>query len=60
MIRPIKVEVVYHDPKIYVFREILTEREMKRLKELGEPVVSAYVYIQCLLIIPYSPLFSRH
>ena len=39
VIRPIKLEVVYPDPKIYVFREILTDQEMKRLKDLGEPVL---------------------
>ena len=40
IIRPVKVEILYPDPKIYVLREIVTEREMERLKVLAAPKVS--------------------
>lgn len=39
MIQPVKVEIVYPDPKIYVFRDFLSEVEMERLKELAAPKV---------------------
>lgn len=40
MIRPVKVEVVYPDPSIYVLRDLLSDSEMERLKELAAPKVS--------------------
>ncbi len=39
MIQPVKVEIVHLDPKIYVLREILSEVETERLKELAAPKV---------------------
>jgi hypothetical protein len=40
VIRPAKVEVVYPDPKLYVLREVISEKEMARLRELAAPIVS--------------------
>lgn len=40
IIRPVKVEVMYPDPKIYVLREVISEKEMARLRELAAPIVS--------------------
>ena len=34
-----KVEVLHVDPDLYVFRDLLTEAEMDRLKELASPKV---------------------
>ncbi|CAI7999257.1 Prolyl 4-hydroxylase subunit alpha-2 [Geodia barretti] len=39
VIRPVKVEVVFHKPRIFMLRGILSEREMDRLKELAGPIV---------------------
>ncbi len=39
IIQPVKVEVVYLSPNIYILRDILSEKEMERLKELGGPAV---------------------
>ena len=38
-LRPAKVEVVYPRPKIFVFRDLLSESEMARLRELAQPLV---------------------
>lgn len=40
LIRPVKVEIVYPDPKLYILRDIISEREMARLRELAAPIVS--------------------
>ena len=45
VIRPAKVEVLYPDPKIYVLRELLSDVEMDRLKELAAPKVSEFAVI---------------
>ena len=53
IIRPAKIEVAYFEPKVYVLRDILTQREMARLKELGGPVVSGsslYMFIGILVV----------
>ncbi len=34
------MEVAYLDPRIYIMHDIISDREMERLKELGGPVVS--------------------
>ncbi|XP_064394086.1 prolyl 4-hydroxylase subunit alpha-2-like [Halichondria panicea] len=39
IIQPVKVEVVYLSPNIYILRDILSEKEMERLKELGGPAM---------------------
>ena len=39
ILRPVKVEVVFPRPKIFVFRDILSEQEMARLRELAQPLV---------------------
>lgn len=39
LLRPAKVEVVYPRPKIFVFRDLLSEREMARLRELAQPLL---------------------
>ena len=31
---------MYPDPKIYVLREVISEKEMARLRELAAPIVS--------------------
>ena len=43
MIQPVKVEVVYPDPKIYIIRDLLSDNEMNRLKELAAPKVSRII-----------------
>ncbi len=43
IIQPVKVEVVYLNPNIYMLRDILSEREMERLKELGGPAVRTWM-----------------
>lgn len=40
VIRPVKVEIVYPDPKLYVLRDIISEQEMARLRALAAPIVS--------------------
>jgi prolyl 4-hydroxylase len=40
VIQPVKVEVVFHKPRLYVLRDILSEREMARLKELAGPILN--------------------
>ena len=40
ILSPIKTELVFLRPKLYVFHDLLTEAEMDRLKELAEPRVS--------------------
>ncbi|XP_064393719.1 prolyl 4-hydroxylase subunit alpha-1-like isoform X2 [Halichondria panicea] len=40
IIQPVKVEVVYLDPRIYILRGIVSDREIERLKELGGPVLN--------------------
>ena len=61
MIRPVKVEVLYPDPKIYVFRDILNDHEIDRLKELATPKVSTYEYL-CMLgmagCVGFSNIYS--
>ena len=47
VIRPVKVEVMYPDPKIYVLREVISEKEMARLRELAAPIVSVCGYCTC-------------
>ena len=40
ILRPAKLEVVFLKPKIYIFRGIIYDEEMDRLKELAGPKVS--------------------
>ena len=39
ILRPVKVEVVFPRPRIVVFRDLLSEQEMARLRELAQPLV---------------------
>ena len=39
ILRPQKVEVAFPEPKIYIFRDSITEKEMSRLKDLARPMV---------------------
>lgn len=39
LLRPIKVEVVFPEPRIYMLRDVISEPEMARLKELAGPKV---------------------
>ena len=39
LLQPIKVELLYLNPKIYVFHDFLSDKEMDRLKELAGPKV---------------------
>ena len=45
MLSPIKTELVFLKPKLYVFHDLLSEAEMDRLKELAEPKVRTSVAI---------------
>lgn len=44
LLRPAKVEVVFPEPRIYMLRDVISEPEMARLKELAEPIVRRYCY----------------
>ena len=37
---PIKTEVAFLEPKIYIFHDLISDREIERLKELASPKVS--------------------
>ncbi|XP_013402652.1 prolyl 4-hydroxylase subunit alpha-1 [Lingula anatina] len=37
LLRPFKVEVLYHSPKIVMWHDVLSEVEMKKVKELATP-----------------------
>ena len=53
VLQPVKVEVLYPDPKIYVLRDFISEVEMARLKELAAPKVSIFTFIgmaRCTLL----------
>ena len=39
LLRPAKVEILFLEPRIYMLREVISEPEMARLKELAEPIV---------------------
>ena len=41
LLAPVKVEVVYPDPLIYVLHDVFTDAEMERLKVLAGPKVSS-------------------
>ncbi len=41
ILRPAKIEVVFPDPRLYMWRDAISEVEMARLKELAEPRVCA-------------------
>ena len=39
MIRPIKVEMVWRKPRIFIFRDLLSTAEANRIKEVATPRV---------------------
>ena len=49
VIRPAKIEVAHPEPKIYILRDIISEIEMNRLKELAAPIVSVCVCV-CVFV----------
>ena len=52
ILRPQKVEVAFPEPKIYIFRDSITEKQMSRLKALARPKVCLSVCMStCALCI---------
>lgn len=49
-IRPAKVERVFVKPEILIFRDILTETEMDKIKELASPRVMYYFRFILVLV----------
>lgn len=39
LLQPAKVEIAFPNPRIYIIRDIISETEMKRLKELAGPIL---------------------
>ena len=50
ILKPAKMEVVFPDPKLYMWRDALSEPEMSRLKQLAEPKVCVWV---CMCVYSY-------
>lgn len=60
MLQPVKVEILYPDPKIYVLRDFISEVEMARLKKLAAPKVSIFILemARCICNLSLSPSVS--
>lgn len=46
VLSPVKVEVLHVDPDLFMFRDLLTEGEMNRLKELASPKVQVMWWVE--------------
>ena len=42
LLRPLKEEVFYEDPRIVVYHDLLVDSEMDKIKDLARPAVSKY------------------
>ena len=43
MIKPLKIERVYPKPEILLLKEMVTDKEIDKIKELATPEVSFFV-----------------
>ena len=41
-LQPVKVEEMHHDPDVVLFHEVISEKEMKIVKEIAGPLVRLY------------------
>lgn len=46
MLRPVKVEMVWRKPRIFIFRDLLSPEEAKQIKDIATPKVS-YHLVEC-------------
>ena len=46
MLRPVKVEMVWRKPRIFIFRDLLSPVEAKQIKDVATPKVS-YHLVEC-------------
>lgn len=44
-IRPLKEEVVYLDPRVVIFRDLLSDQDIAKIKELATPRVSSVTFL---------------
>ena len=42
MLRPVKVEMVWRKPRIFIFRDLLSPVEAKQIKDIATPKVSCH------------------
>ena len=49
-LRPIKVEVAYNNPRIYIFHDVIYDGEIATIKNLATPKVIFFV----------TPIYARH
>ena len=43
MLRPVKVEMVFRKPRIFIFRDLLSPVEAKQIKDIATPKVSYHL-----------------
>ena len=46
MLRPVKIEMVWRKPRIFIFRDLLSSVEAKQIKDIATPKVS-YHLVEC-------------
>ena len=46
MLRPVKVEMVWRKPRIFIFRDLLSPVEAKQIKDIATPKVR-YHLVEC-------------
>ena len=42
MLRPVKIEMVWRKPRIFIFRDLLSPVEAKQVKDIATPKVSCH------------------